>query len=276
MPQNSSAVSAENLWGYKKRLRFFIKEMRRHAGKLGRPVRILDVGCGNGSFVALPLAEEGFEVVGVDSDAKSIEKANLLNPFDHVRFHPLRSPSDLETLGKFDVVICSEVLEHLENPAAMLKNINAVTADDALIIVTTPNGYGPFEVENYVLRKTRLMEFLVFCKRMLLGPSAPAAVPMPGMGTATENNESPHIQFFRYGRLVKIFASTGLEVSKLKKSTFLGGSLSNKLLQRWQGALILNARLADFLPYFMVSGWYFVLRKRNGIGTVSEHAQRKL
>jgi 2-polyprenyl-3-methyl-5-hydroxy-6-metoxy-1,4-benzoquinol methylase len=110
----------ENLWGYAKRLRFVRQTIasafpRREPGSL----RVLDVGCGNGSQLALPLARRGFRVAGVDTHAPSIEHArrdarDLLN----ARFVRGRV-EDLDP-ELFDVVILSEVLEHVTDPSALL------------------------------------------------------------------------------------------------------------------------------------------------------------
>src|SRR5829696_10007851 len=69
----------ENLWGYVKRLGFVqhvIAESFSH--RAADSLRVLDVGCGNGSELALPLARLGFEVTGIDIHAPSIEHARQL------------------------------------------------------------------------------------------------------------------------------------------------------------------------------------------------------
>lgn len=254
----------ENLWGYKKRLEFIAGQIQCHKRlrKTDHP-SLLDVGCGNGTLVALPLAEMGYSVLGVDVDRASVEKAVSLNPFRHAQFRLLSTPGDLLCLGKFDVVICSEVLEHLPDPLALLRTISQVVKDEGLVLVTTPNGYGPFEVENYVLRKTRLLEFLVRCKRLIPGKLFPEASrdDRSMAMSATENKSSLHVHFFRREPLLLLFERAGFKCLEFRNSTVLGGSLSNALLRRWPRLLRWNARLADHVPYFLASGWYFSLAK---------------
>jgi 2-polyprenyl-3-methyl-5-hydroxy-6-metoxy-1,4-benzoquinol methylase len=63
----------ETIWGYKKRLEFLLKQIQSRYGET--LVNILDVGCGNGSMISLPLAEQGYTVTGIDLDKHSIQKA---------------------------------------------------------------------------------------------------------------------------------------------------------------------------------------------------------
>jgi 2-polyprenyl-3-methyl-5-hydroxy-6-metoxy-1,4-benzoquinol methylase len=70
----------EDLWGYAKRLRF-VREAINAAFSKRAPgsLRLLDVGCGNGSQLALPLAiRNGFQLTGIDPDRRSIEHAKQL------------------------------------------------------------------------------------------------------------------------------------------------------------------------------------------------------
>ena len=103
----------ENLWGYGKRLRFVDSAIRRaFPGKKRCELGVLDVGCGNGSQLAIPLANAGYQLTAIDPHYASIQRGRGLAP--EVKFiHG--QVSDL-SLTKFDCVIISEVLEHLEAP----------------------------------------------------------------------------------------------------------------------------------------------------------------
>ena len=75
------APEREDLWGYAKRLRFVREAMRDAFPRAeARRLRVLDVGCGNGSQLALPLARGAAEIylTGIDTDARSIEHAKQL------------------------------------------------------------------------------------------------------------------------------------------------------------------------------------------------------
>src|SRR5882672_7607358 len=109
----------EDLWGYAKRLRFVRETIRATFPKRApHSLSLLDVGCGNGSQLALPLAmKDGFQLTGIDTDSRSIEHARrLVGQRANINF-VCGSVDDLCNKRLFDIVILSEVLEHLKRPA---------------------------------------------------------------------------------------------------------------------------------------------------------------
>ncbi len=96
---------------------FIIKEMEK---KKGRPIRILSIGCGlAGDLFVLNLLwgeKYCFELTGLDID---FEKIHLLNYFKEKRKVENLTflLGDAQSLplkeGFFDIILCSEVLEHL-------------------------------------------------------------------------------------------------------------------------------------------------------------------
>ncbi|MCA9290448.1 MAG: class I SAM-dependent methyltransferase [Phycisphaerales bacterium] len=74
-------------------------------GALGRPGRVLDLGCGSGR-VLVPLAAAGHEVFGIDRDARYLDEADAaLNgtPATLIRGDFLHGLPDL---GPFDLILC--------------------------------------------------------------------------------------------------------------------------------------------------------------------------
>ena len=49
---------------------------------------------------------------------------------------------------QYDIVIASEVFEHVLEPARLAANIRRRMTPGSMLIVTTPNGYGPWELKN--------------------------------------------------------------------------------------------------------------------------------
>lgn len=95
---------------------------------------ILEVGVGQGfltGYLSERFPEKRF--VGVDLSADDLAELNRL--FPRVETH-CRSIYDISSLGeRFDVLICAEVLEHLEDPGRALEQIAAVASHRAIFTV---------------------------------------------------------------------------------------------------------------------------------------------
>lgn len=256
MSEPRAAEEREDLWGYRKRLSF-VREAAREAFPEKRPeeLRVLDVGCGNGSQLGVPLARAGFRLKGVDTDARSIEHANhLAQGLTNVEFVCARV-EELPASALYEVVILSEVLEHLENPGELLTESAKRMTADGIMIVTVPNGFGEFEIDSWVFRSLRLqrvVDALAKNNREVLG--------------STDNMESGHIQFFTRGRLLKLFETSGLVPFRQGAASFLAGPIVGHALARFESFIEWNARVTDHLPFALASGWYFALRRRENPG----------
>ena len=103
-------------------------------------LRILDAGCGNG-FIAAALAREGHDVVGVDASEDGIRIARAAHP--GVEFHVRSVYDDLSDVASgMDVVVSSEVIEHLYSPQRFLVNVGLTLRSGGSIVLTTPyHGY---------------------------------------------------------------------------------------------------------------------------------------
>lgn len=100
----------------------------------------LDVGCGAG-LLAEPLARLGAEVTGIDASAELIDVAR-----DHASKMGLaidyRAGDVAELEGRFDLITCMEVIEHVADPAAFLKALAKRLAPGGLLVMSTPNATG--------------------------------------------------------------------------------------------------------------------------------------
>ncbi|MBV9407023.1 MAG: methyltransferase domain-containing protein, partial [Acidobacteriaceae bacterium] len=96
--------------------------------------RILDFGAGTGALINLMSDLEGLELHGAD-----ILPRPVALPV-HVKWYQGDLNDKLEQLaGYFDAVICSEVIEHLENPRATFRSINGLLKPRGKLLLTTPN-----------------------------------------------------------------------------------------------------------------------------------------
>lgn len=105
--------------------------------------KALDVGCGVGTL-AFYLASKGFDVTGVDVSSRAVEiaKGNILSKELHVDFQ-LGDVSKLKTKEKYDLVICTEVVEHIEDDLAFVKSIYKQIAPKGYLFLSTPSVNAP-------------------------------------------------------------------------------------------------------------------------------------
>ena len=101
----------------------------------GKKMRILDIGCATGSLLA-HLSERGWETTGVEISAPQAEYGRSVRKMD-IRTLPLDENNFPD--GYFDVILASHLIEHLNNPGAMIGEVNRILAPDGSFFVTTPN-----------------------------------------------------------------------------------------------------------------------------------------
>jgi SAM-dependent methyltransferase len=101
----------------------------------------LDAGCGDGSL-SIHLAKKGYAVYAAEEDGASCEilknRSSALGLKDALQI----LCSSLENLdfpqGYFDIIVCGEVLEHLEKPAEVLEKFNRYLKKDGWLIISVP------------------------------------------------------------------------------------------------------------------------------------------
>jgi 2-polyprenyl-3-methyl-5-hydroxy-6-metoxy-1,4-benzoquinol methylase len=106
------------------------------------PLGIIDLGCGNGAM-ASRLLGMGYKAVGIDASESGIAIANQQRPgqFHVVDFSLGQLPAALAG-RQFNVVLSTEVIEHLYDPRALLKMARSVLAPGGTLVITTPyHGY---------------------------------------------------------------------------------------------------------------------------------------
>lgn len=112
---------------------------------------ICDLGCGNGHITGR-LAELGFAVTGVDASPSGIAIARRAYP--KVEFVEALIDGGLR-VGRFDLVVSSDVIEHMYRPADLLEAARANLKPGGQILLGTPyHGY----LKNLVLSASGKMD----------------------------------------------------------------------------------------------------------------------
>ena len=101
---------------------------------------ILDVGCGAG-LLCEPLAEQGAHVVGIDATARNADVARLhaLEQALPIDYRHCLAEHVRETGERFDVVLNTEVIEHVANPEKLLADCAALVKPGGIMVVATLN-----------------------------------------------------------------------------------------------------------------------------------------
>jgi SAM-dependent methyltransferase len=99
---------------------------------LGRRGTVLDVGCGDGSFLRMAI-ERGWKGVGTDIRINSAARSVDAPLYD--------GPLGRQPLGaaEFDLIRFNHVLEHTPDPVAELRVAHRLLRDDGLLFVSVPN-----------------------------------------------------------------------------------------------------------------------------------------
>lgn len=102
---------------------------------------ILDVGSGAGT-IDFFLGSLGFCVTGIDISKIAIEKAinsaKNLQLQRSVFFQYVEFVEKFFTKEKFDIILCSEVIEHCKNDKRFLLKVHSLLKKDGLLIISTP------------------------------------------------------------------------------------------------------------------------------------------
>ena len=116
-----------------------ILKLQEEMNKSPQQIRILDVGCAQGNF-SMTLAERGFRVTAFDLRYHFLSYGRLKYEEGHV----LWVNGSLDHLpfqnGIFDVVLVTEIIEHVAHPEKLLAQLKKTARPSAFILVTTPNG----------------------------------------------------------------------------------------------------------------------------------------
>jgi 2-polyprenyl-3-methyl-5-hydroxy-6-metoxy-1,4-benzoquinol methylase len=95
---------------------------------------VLDIGCSSGILLGL-LKERGYDIFGIEPNIHAYTLAR--NKFGKTIYHG--TVGTYKTTKKFDVVVLSHVLEHVEEPRKMILSIKKILSKNGIIVIGIPN-----------------------------------------------------------------------------------------------------------------------------------------
>lgn len=115
---------------------FRSQNAKRFAHNLASNARVLDVGCGNGSFLNALGTCGNFELHGIEPPGKSGDRAAIISSLN---LH--RGYLEKETFSSnyFDAIVLTHVFEHLPNPLESIQIITDISKSGAILQIEIPN-----------------------------------------------------------------------------------------------------------------------------------------
>lgn len=198
--------------------------------------RILDIGCGRGK-ITLPLACLGYSIIAVDISRDAIYHAKRKNLFENVCFL-CADAENLPLKGKFDIIICVDVFEHLTHPNNLTKELTTLLSEDGVVFITIPNGYGSWELFWEIPLRSFLKIYYKFKRK---------TIPVGSF----------HCQNFTLNTLRRLLESNMIVVEEIHNTDFISWLPEvNK-----SGFANLDCKFSELLPHFLASGWFLICKK---------------
>jgi SAM-dependent methyltransferase len=249
----------ETVYGSRKRLAWVL-------GHATTNDELLEVGCGTGYMLCRPLARLGYRVAGIDLDPKSIEHGQELLRAEGLDPGILSCRPLSAVTSRPGAIIVSEVLEHLHDTelSELLADARSHLDPGGRLLVTVPNGYGWFEMEQFLwwtLGLGRLLFRSGFCHVVEKTKTRRLGAEAVDPGPPSTLSSSPHVQRFTLASITRRLRDAGFEVTDARGSVAVSGPFSNLLFAGLEPLLEANARWGDRLGG-LASGYFVASRAR--------------
>lgn len=120
-----------------------VRWLERSGVALGSGMSALDLGCGHG-IIGGELLSKGCAVTFAD------EEDQLLPTYRGVEFRKVDVELDeLASLGTYDLVICSNVLEHIPSPQRLISHLDQILAPGGMLYLSWTNWLSPWGGQDF-------------------------------------------------------------------------------------------------------------------------------
>ena len=169
--------------------------------------RVLDLGCGVGEYVR-GFAREGANSVGLDVELPRLVEARQRSSDSQGRERPGEGPQRTEFLAgagealpfadaSLDVVVLNEVIEHVDDDRATLREVARVLTADGRCVIFAPNRLYPFETHGIYLGKRYVFGNIPFVN---------------WLPRALRDRLVPHARVYGHGDWRRLIAGSDLEI----------------------------------------------------------------
>jgi len=174
----------------------------------------------------------------IDAIEPNTEWADIARPFYRQVFATTVEGAQLPA-GRYEAIVCADVLEHLADPLAVLKQLRDAATPDALFLVSLPN------IAHVSVRMMLLAGRFPKMERGIL--------------------DRTHLQFFTRDTAADLLKSAGLQIEKITPTGlpiehFWTGAENKPFFRLLRGGQ--NVML-DLVPRLAAYQWVFQARRRN-------------
>lgn len=113
-----------------------------------RGARLLDVGCGTGGFLKAA-RERGYTVHGLDFEPVRAEFGTKMFGVS-IEVGTLQDHLSRGNVESYEVVTCFEVVEHVDDPAGLMRDVALALLPGGTVAVSMPNWNRPFQLADQI------------------------------------------------------------------------------------------------------------------------------
>jgi 2-polyprenyl-3-methyl-5-hydroxy-6-metoxy-1,4-benzoquinol methylase len=267
LPENHVNLNKQKGLIGSKSLSTIVRVVQEKFNQGNRPVCILDLGCGKGKFANLISQIPGTLVFGIDIDERSIRIAKQECETSNCHYI-LGNIEDGGIKSKFDIIVCTDVIEHLYDPDQFVHGMCQLLGDRGIILLGVPNGYGPFELISH-LRKWLGQVMAIFGLKKIFKNVQRKMLDRVAVVQSC-NIKSVHVQTFSIPKIKRIYQKYGFRITGITNLSFIIMALllntplgviaspSTKLFMKLE---FVDELVVDFVPWFCSGSWLLRIEK---------------
>lgn len=221
-----------------------LKGFKRLKGK-----RALDVGSGSGG-ISIAFVKNNIETVNFDTERKYTIVSQRWAEENGVELNQMLASGEEMPFKdeSFDIILCSDVIEHVERPENLVREISRMLKKGGILYVTCPNKMSPrliWEDNHY------------FLPLIVLLPRKLADIYV----RATNRGEKTEVIFLpTYSKLIKMFKKVGIELHSFELENKINEFRKSSLYKKFPG--IINFYSKHVYLKWISPFWIFVGKKK--------------